>query len=698
MRLGVLLMIFALVFSQMSLSAGALSQAQKDVLNKGIYYFNVDAGSSVCSGLTDLSAAQAGATNSPASLDSIAQKYSLQSAIVEQVGGGVVASYQADQPPSTPASTMKLIIVDTLLRSGLNLNKTVSIPASIEYNDGKGNLEYIGSSITLSDAMDKTLRQSGNTSANVLMYALGGEQSEAKSVAAFTQKAQAYGYTNTIVKGYYSALNDGKNTSTISDEVAAMDHIFTASGSGYSQAQQDLIFAAGPYDSGQKTGDNYYDVTDDANKWAGTSRVAGNVAKVNIGGQDYIIGLYINSAVAQAKLDPQNPIKEASADIVKLVAAQKSGPNNGDNSIPTSGTSNTDYAGRIILNQGQLQALEANIPIYQQAAQQAGIPWQVLAAVHYRETNFSRNAADAGPDGQYQVVSKNYPYTGMLTEDQFLQESIDAANFIKSDGAGLDTQVDTAIIKDALVKYNGEPQKYIDQAVALGYTDKQGYEGSPYVMNIADKPRDPTNGPLSNWLQSFGSDYRPATAGQYGAYVVYASISGQTLGGECPASNCDGVNSTQGLSPIRQTVVCEAQAELAKWDSHQLEPGSGYLTYSQNHQEDWCADFISWLYEQAGYPLAPDPDWRVSAVKTIKDIGQQDQNFHWHLANGYTPKPGDIAIHYDGSTYFHTNLVVGVSGSQINLIGGNQSSNDFNQSKVSKDIGGSSIVGYVSPD
>lgn len=381
--------------------------------------------------------------------------------------------------------------------------------------------------------------------------------------------------------------------------------------------------------------------------------------------------------------------------------------NDGADSVASA--NNTDYAGRTILNQGELKSLAANMPIYQQAATQAGIPWQALAALHYREHDFSLTEPDNG-QGIYQIVDPSKhtdgaypPSSTVLNQDQFLSQSLDAANFIQKDGAGLDAQSDNSIVKDAFVKYNGEPQKYIDQAVALGFSSSQGYEGSPYVMNIADAPRDPTNGPLNSWLQDFGGgNYRPAQAGQYGAFVVYASVSGlDSSGSSCISGSCnDPSNATQGLSQVRQSVVCIAQQELAKWDSHQLNPGTDFHTYSQNRDEEWCADFVSWVYDQSKYPLASDPNWGISRVEAIKSLGQQNHNFHWHVASGYTPQPGDIAIHNDGTQNYHANIVVGVAGSQVTLIGGNQGSNNYTKSKVSKDVSsvGGGIAGYVSPD
>jgi lysozyme family protein len=369
--------------------------------------------------------------------------------------------------------------------------------------------------------------------------------------------------------------------------------------------------------------------------------------------------------------------------------------------------SNQDYAGRTILNRTMLSAISQNQATYQAAAQQAGIPWQVLAAVHYRETSLSLTVptgATAG-DGQYQIVNENYPYTGDLTQQQFLEESIDAAKFLKGDGAGLSTQSDSAAIKDALGRYNGLPDLYKQQAINLGFSANQAYEGSPYVMNIADAKRDPAVAAPGTWLQYLTSSTTGPANNQYGAFVVYASLSGMNISGSCSSTivNCNsGSNATSGLSSSRQNIVCVAQQELQKWTSGQLKPGTGYLQYSENRRENWCADFASWVYNQAGVALGPNQsptnNWNVSYVPNLLAPPQDISKFTTHSVNGYRPQPGDLAIHGDR----HVNIVVGVSGSTMTLIGGNQGADDFNQSSVTtyqtNFSDGGDITNFVSPN
>jgi hypothetical protein len=173
----------------------------------------------------------------------------------------------------------------------------------------------------------------------------------------------------------------------------------------------------------------------------------------------------------------------------------------------------------------------------------------------------------------------------------------------------------------------------------------------------------------------------------------------------CAAANCSpseqpaAVATDQQSSAVRQAVVCLAQQEYQLWENGSLKPGTDYHKYSQNRDENWCGDFASWVYNQAGYPLTTDTkDGNVAYVPTFQDIGVADDLFHYHDAASYTPRPGDLAIH--GSK--HVNIVTAVKGSTITLIGGNQATNDYTTSSVTQyDISSRTsdgITGYVSPD
>jgi len=186
---------------------------------------------------------------------------------------------------------------------------------------------------------------------------------------------------------------------------------------------------------------------------------------------------------------------------------------------------------------------------------------------------------------------------------------------------------------------------------------------------------------------------------------------GCTAAGSVACNSSGAPSSTAGatgnLSAVRQTAVCLAQQELAAWQQPGVQPQELCKKYGADKGaaapwcEEWCADFISYLYKNAGYPLQPEPNWRVAAVSGIMAIGQKEQNFHWHpIGSGYVPRPGDISIRKNGMS--HTNLVISVSGNTITYIGGDEGSGPYgganSKSVVQQSTSQGGLSGYVSPD
>ena len=152
----------------------------------------------------------------------------------------------------------------------------------------------------------------------------------------------------------------------------------------------------------------------------------------------------------------------------------------------------------------------------------------------------------------------------------------------------------------------------------------------------------------------------------------------------CPSTS-SGVSGKADLSSVRQAVVCIAQGELAMWKNQPGYPWNSTRnnTYSEKEPlgryipsgralELWCADFSSWVYNQAGDPITGSTtSWNIAGVAGIAGIGQRNEKFKWHPSgSGYTPQPGDLTIYNFGKGYDHVDIVVSVSGSNVTTIGG----------------------------
>lgn len=356
-----------------------------------------------------------------------------------------------------------------------------------------------------------------------------------------------------------------------------------------------------------------------------------------------------------------------------------------------SGTgSNKDYAGRAILTDAQLKAVDENKKFYEAGASAEGVPWQMIAVIHLRETGLKRTYPGNG-DGPYQILGSGLPQSGFISDDTFQGLTNKAAKFIKSKSSHPDklSVGDIEEVKDTFFGYNGRAPVYATQAKTLGFGDK-AYEGSPYVMNKADEKRDPDKNSRWGQIKTDGGGLSYPANSDYGAFVVYGALAGIPSSGGCNSAL---------TGPVAQKVVTLLEQELKLWESSSLKPGTDFHKYTDGRTEAWCADFASWIYSQAGYPFYDGEKSSESYVPTMVAEAKKSTNtkWEWHpTGDGYTPKPGDLHV-VNGQS--HVSVVVAVNGDNVTNIGGNQSgSGGPTTTKVSKDNWvGSGTVGYITP-
>lgn len=145
-------------------------------------------------------------------------------------------------------------------------------------------------------------------------------------------------------------------------------------------------------------------------------------------------------------------------------------------------------------NPAIIDRVNNNIGVYKLAAASAHIPWEMLAAVHYKET--SNDATAINP----------YQFDPAPPEVDFATASVNAANFLQAkaqsgpigralrDSMNPNDAQDEQSIKDAFWGYNGRAPYQKGIAAGLGFNPdppaNQGYEGSFYVMNNWDERRE----------------------------------------------------------------------------------------------------------------------------------------------------------------------------------------------------------------
>lgn len=120
------------------------------------------------------------------------------------------------------------------------------------------------------------------------------------------------------------------------------------------------------------------------------------------------------------------------------------------------------------------------------------------------------------------------------------------------------------------------------------------------------------------------------------------------------------------LTAVQKNLVAIIKSEYAK---HPTGYDESVMAYTEGIKEPWCANFISWVRDEAGIPYEhPTTDyWRIPGVSTLRDYYRQYDAYF--VVGDYVPKLGDVAF-YEGDTADsnsseHVALVLGVEGDKL---------------------------------
>ena len=113
--------------------------------------------------------------------------------------------------------------------------------------------------------------------------------------------------------------------------------------------------------------------------------------------------------------------------------------------------------------------------------------------------------------------------------------------------------------------------------------------------------------PLTAVCISLGVLYWPKIAHKLHSLRVASNV--DPSGGEATFPQIDTIN----LHPTRQKIISLAKTEF--------EAQSAGTKFSQGVREAWCADFVSWIMQQANAPLKNPHTggWRIPGTFTLHD-------------------------------------------------------------------------------
>ena len=312
---------------------------------------------------------------------------------------------------------------------------------------------------------------------------------------------------------------------------------------------------------------------------------------------------------------------------------------------------NTDYAGNQIISDEDMATIEELQPLYEEASSEFGLPWQFLAALHYRETRLNMVNPSNG-QGIFQLYSYvintgiTFP-AGEVSDEEFVRQAKIALEEVISKNPELAESPTDDAVKRAFFTYNGTADVYLSQARDLGFSEEEAQrgEGSPYVMNKADAMRDPNVAPLGTWgqIKTDGGGISYPANQDYGAYVVYVALGGGNgdlcvPGGSNDISQLawdlawhEGESGFDGLDPKPEYQEAINEVGLSTYGDRWVHIGAS------------CDAFVATVYRYSGV----DPDFMCCGTgNQISYLQNSDQ--YELIADGSTDtsilEPGDILI------------------------------------------------------
>lgn len=337
---------------------------------------------------------------------------------------------------------------------------------------------------------------------------------------------------------------------------------------------------------------------------------------------------------------------------------------------------NQNYAGSSVWSEAELAAISENQAIYEEAASEYGFPWQVLAVLHSMETGLRRYNPGNG-QGVYQLYSytkggtneNTFTPAASISEDEFRRQTKIAAGYISSSVGDLN---DSDNVKKLFFKFNGASSKYIEKAIAMGFSEEEARngEGSPYVMNGYDARRDPTSSEMDPaWAGRYVKDgvYDSSSIStRFGAYVKYVAIDGNVY--------CDELGpGGEGDGNIVDTAM------LLSWDGKghgKNQPKSEYIeamkavgTYFAPCRNNGdcapvgasCDIFVSTVMRYSG----SDPSFPATGPAVQENYMQSHPDMYSKVNASDVSDllPGDILVATDNGRHIYINLGGGMQAS-----------------------------------
>jgi hypothetical protein len=167
------------------------------------------------------------------------------------------------------------------------------------------------------------------------------------------------------------------------------------------------------------------------------------------------------------------------------------------------------------------------------------------------------------------------------------------------------------------------------------------------------------------------SHRRRVIGGVFAALVVLAAGVTAAVVREQPVSSAPSP-AEQRFPDVNRSALTPLQVQVLDVLRTQFDTQPPGTVFAEGSDEPWCADFVSWVTQQANVPLS-NPNsgsWRIPGVYTMQEYYAAVSRLE---PASYRPRFGDVVLWGpDSPMGLHANIVVAVDGPIVTTVGGNE--------------------------
>lgn len=300
---------------------------------------------------------------------------------------------------------------------------------------------------------------------------------------------------------------------------------------------------------------------------------------------------------------------------------------------------------KLLDSQNVKSLVQKNMDRYTYASQQTGIPWQVIAAIHYREAMLdptkSLEDGESLPSSGTKTSVDGQPISSDANEDakNAAQHLIDMTKMVYKIDFSMKDKISAASTDDWGKAFLAYGRGFIYKRAGATYNQ------SPYIMNYYDE-----NHLSMSWPNVSGEPLSGKKDDNAGTFAVISYLGGMSFGSDCTTADGiaqgDIVKTALGLAVDHPINTSDPSTATANYRTAIVNYDNSTATYPEITD---CGRFVSTVMRASGV----DSNYPEVSVDTMRDYMSKKPDKYQAIGSvGIDSlQPGDIITTTEGRSH-----------------------------------------------